>query len=44
MSALPNSFDCSECQRLASKTAELEAEIAEARAQLEQAVEAAGGS
>jgi ABC-type transporter Mla subunit MlaD len=44
MSALANSFDCSECQRLASKTSELEAEIAEARAQLEQAVEAADGT
>jgi hypothetical protein len=44
MSALANSFDCLECQRLASKTSELEANIAEARAQLEQAVEAADGT
>lgn len=44
MSALVNSFDCSECQRLASQTAEFEAEIAEARAQLAQAIEAADGT
>jgi hypothetical protein len=44
MSALANGFGCSECERLVSQTAELEAQIAEARAQLEQAIEAADGT
>jgi hypothetical protein len=44
MAALANSFDCAECQRLASKTSEIEAEIAEARAELAQAIEAADGT
>lgn len=44
MSAPTNDFVCSECQRLTSKTSEIQAQIMEARAELERAIEAADGT
>lgn len=44
MSAVATSFECPECQRLMSMTAEIEGEIEKARHRLREAVAAADGT